>query len=1091
MRAAHSIKGGAAGVGLQGIKGLAHRLETIVKALYSDQVHLDTALETQLLQAYDCLRLPLEAQIDQGSYDEANALATAEPIFVEIEQFLGPALAQADNFIPSSSELGIDMVAALFEVDVQQGLDRLQQVVTHPQDHEPIGELRAQTEVFTGFAEILNLPGFGKICEVANRAVDLAPDKIIAILQQSILDLAAAREAVLSGDRDQGGAPSAGLLALAQLDSAPVFPALDSAPVTADSPLVPVPEDYDLSDIFGEPLADSHARLETGAADHPISDGLPGLGALPDLWDVPAGNGSANGKANGTAAEAIAIPDGSDLIWGTPADDLVIDAIYGMASDDAIAIQNEYDLAALFEEDEVHPSPVPTTPEADPLVDIFALAGEAESLLVGDDTAPEMAAAPPLPSPATLDAALQAIGEHYETLPLPAPEAATISPPAPAPAIPRLTAQTKPQAANPLTARIALDRLERMDNYVGELVINRNGLSLQNEQFQRTVRHLKQRFKTFRTLAKQLQTLSDKILTNPERINLAAAPWQNSSPIANASSPLLLETQFDALELDTYSAVNLMLEELLEELLQVEESIEDVHLFAGQSNQKLEKQRQLITRLRDELMWSRMVPLSGVLNRFPRILRDLSSSHQKPVQLELKGTEVLVDRVMLEKLYDPLMHLLRNAFDHGIESPEDRRQQGKPEQGTIEIRAYHQGNNTMIEVHDDGHGLDLTRIGQRAVEAGLISPGELSTIHKQQLYKTIFEPGFSTAAQVSDLSGRGVGLDVVLDRLQSFNGKVSVVSEPGQGTTFTLRIPLTLTLAKLIVVKVGTTLMALSSDGVEEIVTPLDNQMKESAGQRFLLWRNQLVPVHALEALQPYACAIPDAPHDMALASRYRAKKPLLIMQREHEVLALEVGQIITEQELVIKPFSKSIAAPRYMNGCTVLGDGRLVPVIDAIGVVDYRPKDRGQMAPSSAATHASPPALGAGRSSAQTLLIIDDSAALRRTLALTLQKAGYRVIQAKDGREALDQLQQGRDIQLIICDIEMPRMNGFEFLSQKRLTPAFASIPTVMLTSRSSPKHRMLALQLGADSYFSKPYIEADFLTALKTHLKTALTPA
>ncbi|MDA0867168.1 MAG: response regulator, partial [Cyanobacteria bacterium] len=682
-------------------------------------------------------------------------------------------------------------------------------------------------------------------------------------------------------------------------------------------------------------------------------------------------------------------------------------------------------------------------------------------------------------------------GEHYEPLPLPAPEAATISPPAPAPAIPRLTAQTKPQAANPLTARIALDRLERMDNYVGELVINRNGLSLQNEQFQRTVRHLKQRFKTFRTLAKQLQTLSDKILTNPERINLAAAPWQNSSPIANASSPLLLETQFDALELDTYSAVNLMLEELLEELLQVEESIEDVHLFAGQSNQKLEKQRQLITRLRDELMWSRMVPLSGVLNRFPRILRDLSSSHQKPVQLELKGTEVLVDRVMLEKLYDPLMHLLRNAFDHGIESPEDRRQQGKPEQGTIEIRAYHQGNNTMIEVHDDGHGLDLTRIGQRAVEAGLISPGELSTIHKQQLYKTIFEPGFSTAAQVSDLSGRGVGLDVVLDRLQSFNGKVSVVSEPGQGTTFTLRIPLTLTLAKLIVVKVGTTLMALSSDGVEEIVTPLDNQMKESAGQRFLLWRNQLVPVHALEALQPYACAIPDAPHDMALASRYRAKKPLLIMQREHEVLALEVGQIITEQELVIKPFSKSIAAPRYMNGCTVLGDGRLVPVIDAIGVVDYRPKDRGQMAPSSAATHASPPALGAGRSSAQTLLIIDDSAALRRTLALTLQKAGYRVIQAKDGREALDQLQQGRDIQLIICDIEMPRMNGFEFLSQKRLTPAFASIPTVMLTSRSSPKHRMLALQLGADSYFSKPYIEADFLTALKTHLKTALTPA
>ncbi len=1036
MRAAHSIKGGAAGVGLQGIKSLAHRLETIVKALYGDQVHLDTTLENQLLQAYDCLRLPLEAQIDHGDYDEGHALATAEPIFQAIEQFLGPALAQADNFIPSSSELGVDMVAALFEVDVQQGLERLQRVVEQPHNHEPIGELRAQTEVFSGFAEILNLPGFGQICAVANRAVELAPDNIIAILQQSIVDLTAAREVVLSGDRDQGGIPSPGLLALAQLDSAPVLPQFDSTPVTDNGHLVPVPpqEDYDLSDILGEPISDGDAESQIGAEDSPAESWLGDPVAFADIWDVPNGDPSTN----------------------------------GVAADDDTFIQDESDLAALFQ---------------------------------GEDTAPAAV------NPPTLDAALQSIKDHYETLAIAPPADAaialsgpslTIAPPltpptpaadeVPTPVLPRPTARPKPQTGKSLTARIALDRLERMDNYVGELVINRNGLSLQNEQFQRTVRHLKQRFKTFRTLAKQLQTLSDKILTNPERINLAATQWQNGPQKADLSpSPLLLETQFDALELDTYSAVNPMLEELLEELLQVEESIEDVHLFAGQSNQKLEKQRQLLTRLRDELMWSRMVPLSEVLNRFPRILRELSSSHHKPVQLELKGTEVLVDRVMLEKLYDPLMHLLRNAFDHGIESPEERRQQGKSEQGTIEIRAYHQGNNTVIDVRDDGHGLDLQRIGQRAVEAGLLAPGDVPTLRKQQLYKAIFEPGFSTAAQVTDLSGRGVGLDVVRDRLQSFNGKVSVVSEPGQGTTFTLRIPLTLTLAKLIVVRVGTALMALSSDGIEEIVTPLDNQMKESAGQRFLLWRNQLVPAHGLEALQPYACAIPDAAPDMPLASRYRAKKPLLIMRREHEALALEVDQIITEQELVIKPFSKSIAAPSYMNGCTVLGDGRLVPVIDAIGVVDYVPKGAGQITQPPPPFHADQ--TGPQRSLSPTLLIIDDSAALRRTLALTLQKAGYRVIQAKDGREALEQLQQGREIQLIICDIEMPRMNGFEFLSQKRLTPAFASIPTIMLTSRSSQKHRMLALQLGADSYFSKPYIEADFLSALKTHLKTALT--
>ncbi|MGD1906407.1 MAG: ATP-binding protein, partial [Leptolyngbyaceae cyanobacterium] len=896
MRAAHSIKGGAAGVGLPGIKSLAHRLETIVKALYSDQVQLDTTLENQLLQAYDCLRFPLETQIDQGDYDEADALATAEPIFQAIEERLGPALAQADNFLPSSSELGIDMVAALFEVDVQQGLDRLQQVVAQPQDHELMGELQAQTEVFSGFAEILNLPGFGKICEVANRAVSLNPGNIIAILQQSILDFAAARELVLAGDREQGGAPSAELLALAQLDSAPIFPELDSAPVADDSTLIPVPlqEDYDLSDIFGESLSNpsdnNGTSLQTGVDDYdlseildepiadtnsqtgvddydlseildePVADEGSPIGAEenaigdwltaaepPDIWDLP------DGEPNGIVDEpAIAIQADSDLIWGEPNgitpetlgeeatliqdEHEVVDIeatfiqdesglIWGESEpvidervdQDATVIQDEYDLAELFQAEDSDLSAASSTADPDPRVDIWGLDAEPSPLTVNDpvpeittleeaipaeassdgptpdinvvETALTGAAAASLP---TLDAALQAVSEQYETLPVPDADAISAPPPTPEaevapPVLPRRTVRPKPQTGKSLTARIALDRLERMDNYVGELVINRNGLSLQNEQFQRTVRHLQQRFGTFRTLAKQLQTLSDKILTNPDRVNSAAANLQsNSRGSAVTPSPLLSATQFDALELDTYSAVNLMLEELLEELLQVEESIEDVNLFAGQSNQKLEKQRQLLTRLRDELMWSRMVPLSGVLNRFPRILRELSTTHHKPVQLELKGAEVLVDRVMLEKLYDPLMHLLRNAFDHGIESPEERRQQGKSKQGTIRIHAYHQGNNTVIEVQDNGRGLDLTRIGQRAVEAGLLSPGDLATTRKQQLYKAIFEPGFSTAAQVSDLSGRGVGLDVGRERLQSFNGKVSVVSEPGQGTTFTL-----------------------------------------------------------------------------------------------------------------------------------------------------------------------------------------------------------------------------------------------------------------------------------------------------------------
>ncbi|MEM9009034.1 MAG: response regulator, partial [Cyanobacteria bacterium P01_F01_bin.86] len=221
------------------------------------------------------------------------------------------------------------------------------------------------------------------------------------------------------------------------------------------------------------------------------------------------------------------------------------------------------------------------------------------------------------------------------------------------------------------------------------------------------------------------------------------------------------------------------------------------------------------------------------------------------------------------------------------------------------------------------------------------------------------------------------------------------------------------------------------------------------------------------------------------ISSHSQLKKPLLVIRRDDEVLTLEVDQIITEQELVIKPFSKSIAAPRYMNGCTFLGDGRLVPVLDGIEVIEHQSNATPQIIHNPQNTRSE-----RARSQSPNLLIIDDSSALRRTLALSLQKAGYRVMQAKDGREALDYLQQGHKIQLIVCDIEMPRMNGFEFLSQRRLNPKFANIPTIMLTSRSSQKHQRLAFQLGAADYFSKPYIEADFLSALKTHLKAQSTP-
>lgn len=493
-------------------------------------------------------------------------------------------------------------------------------------------------------------------------------------------------------------------------------------------------------------------------------------------------------------------------------------------------------------------------------------------------------------------------------------------------------------------------------------------------------------------------------------------------------------------------------------------------------------------------MWARMLPLSEVLNRYPRIMRDLAAAHHKPVDLKLNGTGVLVDKAALEKLYDPLLHLLRNAFDHGIEPSDARRRQGKSERGQIEIRAYHQGSQTVIEVRDDGQGLNLEWIGRRAIEMGLLSAEQLLATPTSRLMEVMFEPGLSTASQVTELSGRGVGLDIVRSQLRSLKGNVTVTSEPGRGTTFTLSVPLTLTITKLLVCLVGSTAFSFPSDSIEEILIPQAGQLKQSGRQKFLYWREQLIPAYQMSNLVDYACPVPETVLSQALVAVPTPEEwaaPMLLLRQGGQFLALEVDRLLTEQELVVKPFGTTIAPPSYIYGCTILGDGSLIPVIDGAALLGQTVGEQtvitgtlSGLSVSEAVTReeavVKPTALKTAQS--PTLLVVDDSIALRQTLALTLQKSGYRVLQARDGREAIEQLQKNSAVQMVVCDVEMPNMNGFEFLSARRQDPQLARVPVAMLTSRSSDKHRHLATHLGANAYFTKPYIEQEFLAAIKT---------
>jgi chemotaxis family two-component system sensor histidine kinase/response regulator PixL len=998
MRAAHSIKGGSASVGLDSIKTISHRLEDIFKALYNETVIIDTELETQLLQAYDCLRQPLIAQIETGSHQGELALTSAIPLFEQIEARLGDAM-NADEYIPSSSDLGIDMVASMFDIDVGQEIDHLKTVLANPDQYQVGGELRAAAEVFAGFAELLNLPGFGEIATTAETALDQNPEQAIAITQIAVADFVAAREQVLAGDRTQGGSPSPTLLAFITNNNS------------------------DLDNVFG--------ALEQGSSD------------LDDVFGAVAQESSDLDDVFGAVAQ-----ESSDL-----------DDVFGAINQDFESLE--------IEESEKIAQPANLEEAIESLDQIWTQLPSLEDQEKSATVRPKRRLSE--------SGKITTIRNVTET------------------PSPRVLEAVQNQAQTNLSVRVDLNRLGRMNNLVGELTINRNSLSLQNEQLQANVRELIRRFNKFQNITNKFRDLSDQTLVAAEKERKIKSRINGSiaTEIGDQNS------EFDSLEMDTYNQIHYLLQEVLEEMMQVEESVDDITLFARLSNQTLQSQRQMVINLRDELMWARMLPLSEILNRFPRILRDLSTQYHKSVNFNMTGVGVLVDKVILEKLYDPLMHLVRNAFDHGIETPEIRQKSGKPEQGEITIHAYHKGNQTIIEIKDDGQGINLDKIKNKAIQKGLLTREQVEILTKERLSNLIFEPGFSTADQVSEISGRGVGLDIVRSQLRAIKGSVSVISAPGEGTTFLLSLPLTLTISKLLVCLFGNSAFALPSDSIEEIVIPNPEQIKITGSGTFFHWQNRLIPHYKLSDLLQYNCPLPsltvskaltvvDAPQDWAF--------PLLILRREQHVFALEVERLVTEQELVIKPFGSVIKAPSYTYGCTILADGSIIPVIDGTLLIDHHfaqhqtsnlQIDNEENNVNLDQSIQSPRTIVASR-----ILVVDDSSALRRTLALSLEKAGYLVLQAKDGREALNELNKNPSIDLVICDIEMPNMNGFEFLSQRRLKPELLKIPVAMLTSRGNPKHRRLAMQLGANAYFTKPYIEQEFMTEIPKIINNQKSP-
>ncbi|MBD2319184.1 hybrid sensor histidine kinase/response regulator [Phormidium tenue] len=641
------------------------------------------------------------------------------------------------------------------------------------------------------------------------------------------------------------------------------------------------------------------------------------------------------------------------------------------------------------------------------------------------------------------------------------------------------------------TIRIPLRQLEALSDRFGELNAERSGLRLQLKRMRDLVQLLNTRMHGLEQSNAQLRDAYDRVATSSESFipinaviasetltsikgNIKGDRFTNQSP--NNESILPYTSRFDLLEMDSYSELHVLSREIMDSVVQLQEVSSDLETALTDTEGTERELGRASRQMQTAIEQARMRMLSEVLGRFPRLLRDLSLAHGKQVELVVRGSSTLVERSVLEVLEDPLLHLVRNAFDHGIETPEVRMAAGKAPKGKIEIAAGYRGNQTVITVSDDGNGVDFAKLRDRALQMGL-SESDLDGSSQSELLELIFEAGFSTADRVTELSGRGVGMDVVRSNLSMIGGSVRVETEAGQGTTFVLTVPVSLSIARVLLFESNGLQMAILTSAVEEILLIKDTSIYPVADQEVVDWEGYSVPLLKLGDRLHFS----RPQFQIETENRPIVDEPLmLIVTRNNVPFGLQVDRYWGEQEVTIRGVQSLIPMPTGFMGCAILGGGKLVPLVDIDNLLVWAIADI-DAPPSKSLT------LPSERSDRRvTVLIVDDSINVRRFLAMTLEKSGYRVEQAKDGLEAMEKLRKlqtlpkSSHVRAVICDIEMPRLDGFGFLVQSRSDENCKNIPVVMLTSRSGNKHRDLAMRLGASAYFAKPFKDNELLQTL-----------
>lgn len=626
------------------------------------------------------------------------------------------------------------------------------------------------------------------------------------------------------------------------------------------------------------------------------------------------------------------------------------------------------------------------------------------------------------------------------------------------------------------TMRVSVRKLDNINNMIGELVVKRNRLEEDQERLRLFLDNLFAHVQSLADVGARMHDLYERSLL--EGALLASRQQDRATPVfSGANSSSQKDEELGALEMDRFTGFHLLSQEIIELIVRVREAASDIQFVVDESDKVTQSLRQVTTQLQEGINSSRMVPFGQTADRLPRAVRDISRKLKKQAELHVGGRDVLVDKVIVEHLYNPMTHLINNAIVHGIESPEERLRAGKPTVGQINIRAFIQGNQTVITVSDDGAGIDPETVKAKALEKNLITWAQAQNLSQQEVYDLLFHPGFSTKDKADDFAGRGVGMDVVSTDLKKIRGTVSIESEVGKGTTFSIRMPLVLSICKALVCTFSNTRIAFPMDGVEDTREYSLSEIKTNAnGVKCISWEDKLLPFQAISNLLSYN-------RQIGRSSIYNSSKKeddtvsLLILRSADNLLAVEVDEILAEQEIVIKQIEGPVPKPAGIAGATVLGDGTIMPIGDVLELIEIAQGKRtieiglNLWQSDSKSKNLQP------ESTEPLVLVVDDSITVRELLSLSFNKLGYRVEQARDGQEAWDKLRGGLPCDMIFCDIEMPRMNGLELVSHLQQEEKLNQIPVAMLTSRGAEKHRKLAMDLGAKAYLTKPYTEKELI--------------